>query len=124
MTKLALIAEDEPYIVDALTFILERNDYKVRVSHTGDHALRDAHNLKPTVMILDIMLPKRDGFDVLKALRADEDTRDLPILVLTAKGQDADKDKAMALGASYFLTKPFSNQEVLDTLERLIGHGG
>ena len=119
MGKLALIAEDDPHIVDALTFILERNNFVVRVSHTGDHALRDAYILKPAVVILDIMMPKRDGFEVLKALRADKETQDLPILVLTAKGQDADKDKAIALGANDFLSKPFSNQQVLDTVIRL-----
>ena len=82
------------------------------------HAIRD---MRPRVLVLDIMLPKRSGFEVLKQIRADASTHALPVLVLTAKGQAQDRRVAEELGADSFVTKPYSNTEVVDAVRTLLG---
>ncbi|MBF9043909.1 response regulator [Rhodobacterales bacterium HKCCE4037] len=108
-----LIIEDESNILEALTFILSRAGWDVRGHGKGDTALAEVARLKPDLMVLDVMLPGRSGFDILRDLRADPAMRTLPVVMLTAKGQTHDREQAEALGADAFLTKPFSNDELL-----------
>ncbi len=114
-----LIIEDESNILEALTFILSRAGWDVRGHGKGATAMEEVERIAPDMLILDVMLPGRSGFDILRDLRARMDTARLPVLMLTAKGQAKDRDHAMALGANGFLTKPFSNAELLEVVEAL-----
>lgn len=114
-----LIAEDEPHIVELLRFILGREGCETRAAGDGAAALAAARERRPDVLILDLMLPVMDGFEVLRAIRADADLRGLPVLMLTAKGQERDRLEAEAIGVDAFVTKPFANREVLDGVRRL-----
>lgn len=114
-----LLIEDEANIMEAIAFILSREGWDVQGHGSGNTALDEVTRVKPDIVVLDIMLPGRSGLDVLRDLRSGADTEHLPVLMLTAKGQAKDRDMAMALGANAFLTKPFSNSELIDTLHGL-----
>ena len=116
-----LIAEDEPSILESLDFILRRAGWSIVSVTDGDAVLGSLRLTPPRLVVLDVMLPKRSGFDVLKQIRADEMLRDLPVLILTAKGQAKDRRTAEELGANAFVTKPYANAEVIDEVRRLIG---
>lgn len=123
MTKRVFIAEDEPNILESLSFLLGREGWEVTSALDGNSALEQLNgSTLPDVVILDIMLPHRNGFDILRQLRASPRTRDLPVIVLTAKGQEKDRKTAEEIGASAFVTKPFSNKDVVDQVRRLAGH--
>jgi DNA-binding response OmpR family regulator len=115
-----LIAEDEQGILDPLAFILQRAGWSISIVTDGDEALEAVRRLNPRVMVLDLMLPRRSGFEVLKEMRADWRTRDVPVLILTAKGQQHDRRVAEELGADCFVTKPFANAEVIGAVRRLL----
>jgi DNA-binding response OmpR family regulator len=115
-----LIAEDEPSILDSLDFILRRAGYSIESDTDGDAVLAAVRRQRPRLLVLDVMLPKRSGFEVLKLIRADALTRDLPVMILTAKGQAQDRQIAEELGASSFITKPYANAEVVGTVQRLL----
>lgn len=119
-----LIAEDEPSILESLDFILKRAGWSIASVTDGEAALTALKRLRPRVLVLDVMLPKRSGFEVLKQIRADETTRDLPVLILTAKGQAQDRRTAEELGADSFVTKPYANADVVDAVRRLLGQAG
>ncbi|MDB5614640.1 MAG: response regulator [Devosia sp.] len=116
-----LIAEDEPSILESLDFILRRAGWSISAVTDGDAALEAVRRLKPRMLVLDVMLPKRSGFDVLKQLRASVDTRALPVLILTAKGQQQDRRIAEELGADSFVTKPYANADVVGAVRQLLG---
>lgn len=113
MQKRILVIEDEPNISEALRFILSRNGWRVDVTADGHSALGSLSANPPDLLILDLMLPGVSGFDILRSVRAREETRALPVLMLTAKGQAADRIEAERLGVTRFMTKPFANAEVL-----------
>jgi len=114
-----LIAEDEQNIAESLRFILEQAGCEVRHALDGEEALKEARASVPDVLILDVMLPSLNGFDVLKTIRADSDLSKIAVLVLTAKGQSHDRQTADALGADAFVTKPFANSEIVAEVLRL-----
>jgi len=116
-----LIAEDEPSILESLDFILRRAGWSISSVTDGDAVLEGVRRLKPRMLVLDVMLPKRSGFDILKHLRADAETENLPVLILTAKGQQQDRRIAEELGANGFVTKPYSNAEVVGAVRSLLG---
>ena len=116
-----LIAEDEPSILESLDFILRRAGWSVESVTDGEAALERVRRELPRILVLDVMLPKRSGFDVLKQLRSEELTRVLPVLILTAKGQQQDRRIAEELGADGFVTKPYSNAEVVGAVRQLLG---
>ena len=116
-----LIAEDEPIILESLDFILRRAGWSISSVTDGDAVLGTLRRAPPKLVVLDVMLPKRSGFDILKQIRADELLRTLPVLILTAKGQAKDRRTAEELGADGFVTKPYANAEVIDEVRRLIG---
>ncbi|HQZ13070.1 MAG TPA: response regulator [Devosia sp.] len=118
-----LIAEDEPSILESLDFILRRAGFSIASVTDGEAALEAIRRERPRLVVLDVMLPKRSGFDVLKHIRADALTRDLPVLILTAKGQSQDRQIAEQLGASSFVTKPYANSDVVGTVRRLLEAG-
>jgi two-component system OmpR family response regulator len=119
-----LIAEDEPSILESLDFILRRAGWTISAVTDGDAALEAVRRLKPRVLVLDVMLPKRSGFEVLKQIRADVETHALPVLILTAKGQQQDRRIAEEFGADVFVTKPYANADVVGAVRQLLGRDG
>ncbi|MEX5726815.1 DNA-binding response OmpR family regulator [Rhodovulum iodosum] len=120
MGKHVLLIEDEPNIIEAIRFILARDGWRVDTHSDGRTALQAVQARAPDVVILDVMLPGRSGFDILKDIRALPGLSGLPVLMLTAKGQSKDREMAERLGASRFMTKPFSNTEVLASVRELV----
>jgi DNA-binding response OmpR family regulator len=114
-----LLIEDEPNIIVAISFILQRAGWRVYTHSDGATAMEAVIRNSPDVVVLDVMLPGRSGFDILADIRADPDRHALPVLMLTAKGQTKDRARAQALGVSRFMTKPFANQAVLEAVEDL-----
>ncbi len=112
MAKRVLLADDEPNIVESLRFLLERAGFEVLVATDGREALDTALQEKPDVLVLDLMLPELDGYEVLRQLRANADSASLPVLMLTAKGQRIDRETALKCGADLFITKPFANADI------------
>lgn len=112
-----LIIEDEPNIIEAVSFLLNRDGWSVSTHSNGHDAVDVVHSKRPDVLVLDVMLPGKSGFDILAELRAAETSRTLPVLMLTARGQDKDREMAERLGATRFMTKPFSNSEILTALK-------
>jgi len=106
--QLILIVEDEKDIVELLRFNLEREGYRVEAAHTGEEGLEKARQLSPDLILLDLMLPRTDGLEVCKMLRADEKTRTIPVVMLTAKGEEADIVTGLEVGADDYVAKPFS----------------
>lgn len=116
-----LVADDEPYILRSLTFVLQKEGYSYAVAKDGQETLAKARELQPAVVFLDIMMPKKSGFDVCKELKADPKLRKAHIIMLTAKGQEDDKDRGLASGADEYMTKPFSPRQVVARLKELLG---
>ena len=114
-----LIAEDEPNIVESLTFMLRRAGYDVASVLDGAAAMVELRSHATDLMILDLMLPRLNGFEVLKAVKSDPALSSMPVLILTAKGQAQDRRLAEQIGVDAFMTKPFSNRDVLDEVRRL-----
>lgn len=119
-----LIAEDEPSILESLDFILRRAGWTISAVTDGEAALEAIRRIRPRMVVLDVMLPKRSGFDVLKHIRANAETRSLPVLILTAKGQQQDRRIAEELGADGFVTKPYANADVVGAVRQLLGEDG
>jgi len=121
MGKHVLLIEDEPNIIEAIRFILKREGWRVETHYDGTSAYSKVVDSRPDVVILDVMLPGRSGFDILRDIRADAGLNGLPVLMLTAKGQVKDRELAERIGASRFMAKPFSNTEVLASVRELTG---
>lgn len=120
MSRKVLLIEDEPNIVEAIRFLLEREGWEVRTHENGADAVEAVQRESPDLVMLDVMLPGKNGFDILTELRAAEHTANLPILMLTARGQSRDREMAEKTGVSRFMTKPFSNAEVLTAVRDLL----
>ena len=120
MGKRVLLVEDELNIIEAIRFLLSREGWQVHTHENGADAVEVVRTLSPDLVILDVMLPGKSGFDILEDIRADETTRDLPVLMLTARGQSRDREMAEKAGVSRFMTKPFSNAEVLTAVRDLL----
>jgi DNA-binding response OmpR family regulator len=121
MDKRVLLIEDEPNIIEAIRFILSRAGWRVETHSDGTTAYRRIADTRPDIVILDVMLPGRSGFDILRDIRADAGLGELPVLMLTAKGQTKDRELAERIGASRFMAKPFSNTEILASVRELMG---
>ncbi|MEP3054546.1 response regulator [Ascidiaceihabitans sp.] len=120
MGKHVLLVEDEPNIIEAVSFLLSRDGWRVDTHVDGATAVARVHELSPDLVVLDHMLPGKSGMDILTELRSDDAFRDLPILMLTARGQMRDRALAEEAGVSRFMTKPFSNTEVLNAVRDLM----
>ncbi len=115
-----LIVEDEPAIMESLEFILKRCGWTVGLARDGDAALAAAHRYRPRMVLLDIMIPRRNGLDVLREMRADETLRDTSVLMLTARGQRYDRQAAEDLKADGFITKPYANTDIVAAVRRVL----
>ncbi len=121
MTKNVLLIEDEQNIIEAISFVLSRAGWNVKTHANGHDAMDAVRARVPDVIILDVMLPGRNGFDILTDIRADPELGKTPVLMLTARGQTKDREMAERAGASQYMTKPFSNTEILEAITRLVG---
>ena len=115
-----MIADDEPNLVIPLEYMLKREGYEVTIARDGQEALDAIARVRPQLVLLDVMMPRKSGFDVCQALRADEANRELRILLLTAKGRDDDVAKGLALGADAYVIKPFSPKELVAKVRELL----
>ncbi len=120
MGKTVLLIEDEQNIIEAVSFILSRDGWEVKIHANGHDAMDAVRARAPDVVILDVMLPGKSGFDILSEIRADAAFADLPVLMLSARGQARDLEMARRAGADRYMTKPFSNAEVLDAVRALV----
>ena len=120
MGKHVLLIEDEPNIIEAISFILSRDGWEVKTHSNGHDAVDVVRARRPDVIILDVMLPGKSGFDILTEIRADEVLGQTPVLMLTARGQTKDREMAERAGVSKYMTKPFSNSEILETVRQLV----
>ena len=121
MSKHVLIADDEANIVISLEFLMKREGHRVSVARDGDAALEAIRRERPDLVLLDVMMPGKSGFEVCQAVRADESLAAVKILMLSAKGRDTDLAKGSALGADAYMTKPFSTRELADKVRKLLG---
>ena len=120
MSKKILIADDEQNIVISIEFLLRREGFAVLVAGDGEEALAKVRAERPDLVLLDVMMPRMNGFDVCQALRADPDLSGTRILMLTAKGRDTDLAKGMALGADGYITKPFATRDLVARVAELL----
>ena len=119
-----LIADDEPNILVSLEFLMKREGYTVHLAHDGQEALDVLRRERPRLVVLDVMMPGKSGFEVCQELRHDDELKDTLVLLLTAKGRDTDVAKGMALGANAYLTKPFSTRELAQKVREMLEGAG
>jgi DNA-binding response OmpR family regulator len=115
-----LIADDEPNILISLEYLMKREGYTVSVARNGAEALDTLRRERPTLVLLDVMMPTKTGFEVCQEVRADDELKNTLILMLTAKGRDTDVAKGLALGADDYITKPFSTKELVQKVRDLL----
>ena len=121
MNKKILVADDEPNIVISLEYLLKREGYTVLIARDGQEALETITRERPALVLLDVMMPRKTGFEVCQAVRANEDLQATKILMLTAKGRETDMVKGTALGADDYMTKPFSTRELAEKVAKMLG---
>ncbi|MBW2480007.1 MAG: response regulator [Deltaproteobacteria bacterium] len=120
MPKEILIVDDEPSIVVPIQFLMEQQGYDVLVAENGEDALDAIYKYKPDLILLDIMLPRIDGYEVCEIVRLNPEYRDIKIIFLTAKGREVEIAKGLALGANAYITKPFSNTQLVAKVKELL----
>ncbi len=120
MPKRILIVDDEPNILLSLEFLMKRAGYDVKTAGDGDAALEALEGELPDLILLDVNMPKRNGFEVCQLIRANPEWQDVRIIMLTAKGRDVEREKGLSLGADGYITKPFATKEVVDTVQNLL----
>lgn len=123
MTKTILIADDEQNIVISLEFLMKREGFVVLIAQDGEEAADKIRSERPDLVLLDVMMPKKSGFEVCQEVRSDPALQDVRILMLTAKGRDTEVAKGLALGADAYMTKPFSTKELVAKVHQLLGIG-
>jgi len=121
MTKSILVVEDEPNIVLSLQFLMKKAGFDVRAARDGEKALQAVEQRAPDMVLLDVMIPKRDGYDVCQTIRSNPEWSDIHIIMLTAKGRDVDREKGLALGANDYVTKPFSTRDLTEKVKEILG---
>ncbi len=123
MSRKILIADDEPSIVTAVEFLMRREGYEVSVARDGSEALERIESSRPDLVVLDVMMPQKSGYEICKRIREREDWRGIKIIVLSAKGRDAEVAKGLAMGADVYITKPFSARELMSRVKALLDEG-
>jgi DNA-binding response OmpR family regulator len=120
MAKKVLIVDDEPNIVVSLEFLLRQSGYEVHVAADGEAALRQVQAVAPDLVLLDVMMPEKNGYDVCRRIRARPEWSKIRIVFLSAKGREAEMTKGLSLGADAYVTKPFSNAELVARIGELL----
>ena len=121
MPQTILVVEDEPNIVESLSFLMKKAGFIVRVARDGNTAIRTIESEAPDLVLLDIMMPRRDGYEVCRTIRANPDWDHVRIIMLSAKGRDLDRRKGLDLGADDYITKPFSTREIVERVQEILG---
>ena len=121
LVKKILVVDDEPNIVRSLAYILKKEGYDVSTAKDGEQAMDMVRDSKPHLMILDVMMPRKSGYDVCEEAKSDPDLRDIHVMMLTAKGQVGDREIGLSKGADEYLTKPFSPRLILNKVKELLG---
>lgn len=121
MSKTVLIVDDEPNIIISLEFLMEQAGYQVKLASNGDEALKAIAEFRPDLVLLDVMLPLKSGFEVCQKIRENPAWKDIKVIMLSAKGRDLEVSKGMALGADLYVTKPFSTERLLAQVKQLLG---
>ncbi len=122
MPKTVLIVDDEPNIVLSVEFLMKREGHEVRTAGDGQEALDKIADDRPDLVILDVMMPRKNGFEVCAEIRTNPELAGLPILMLTAKGREAEMKKGLSLGADAYITKPFSTRDLVAKVNELLGN--
>jgi len=120
VTKKILIADDEPNIVAALEFLLQRSGYEVLLAQDGETALKQVEQHLPDLVLLDVMMPLKSGYEVCQRMRERAAWRHIKIIMLSAKGREAEVNKGLSLGANLYVTKPWSNKDLIAKIEQLL----
>jgi DNA-binding response OmpR family regulator len=120
MSKKILVADDEPNIVAALEFLLQRNGFEVTVARNGEEALQLVESHSPDLVLLDVMMPVRSGYEVCRRIRERPEWNHVKIVMLSAKGRDAEVNKGLSVGADLYITKPFSTRDLVEKVKRLL----
>jgi len=120
VTRKILVADDEPNIVVALEYLLQRSGYEVHIARNGDEALRQVEAHVPDLVLLDVMMPLHSGYEVCRRIRERSEWRHIKIVMLSAKGRDAEINKGLAAGADLYVTKPFSTREIVEKIRGLL----
>lgn len=115
-----LVCDDEPFILKALTFIVRKEGHAVLEARNGEEALEKIRAERPSLVFLDVMMPKKNGYEVLAEVRGDAAIRGTYVILLTAKGQDSDRERGLSLGANEFMTKPFSPALILGRMREIL----
>ena len=123
MAKRVLIADDEPNIVTSLVFLMTKGGYEVEVARNGDEALALLDTFRPDLVLLDVMMPRRSGYEICQKMRERPDWAHIKVVMLSAKGREAEVSKGISLGADVYVTKPFSNRELVAQVADLLGEG-
>jgi len=121
MSKKILVADDEPNIVTALEFLLQRNGFEVQVARNGDEALNLIESGQPDLVLLDVMMPLKSGYEVCKRIRERPDWCHIKVVMLSAKGRDAEVARGLDVGADLYITKPFSTRDLVGRIKQLLG---
>jgi DNA-binding response OmpR family regulator len=121
MAKKVLIADDEPNIVTSLEYLMTKTGYEVEIARNGEEALALVESFMPDLVLLDVMMPRRSGYEVCQKMRERAEWRHIKIVVLSAKGREAEVSKGLSLGADAYVTKPFSNRELIARVAGLLG---
>ena len=120
MKKTILIVDDEPNIVISITYLMKHAGYEVVTAYDGQQALDYLADSCPALMILDVMMPNKNGFEVCEEVRGDNRFAEMPILMLTAKGSEAEMNRGVSLGADAYITKPFSTHDLVERVKALL----
>ena len=123
MSKKVLIVDDEPNIITSLEYLMKKCGYDVTIARNGDEALALIESFLPDVVLLDVMMPRKSGYEVCQQIRERPDWQHIKVVMLSAKGREAEVNKGLSLGADTYVTKPFSNQELIAKVEALLGDG-
>jgi DNA-binding response OmpR family regulator len=115
-----LVVDDDPYIQRSLSFVLKKEKFEVEVATNGEEALNKAMELRPKIIILDLMMPKLNGFAACRAIKSNQGTKSSYVIILTAKGQEVDKEMGLKEGADEFMTKPFSPKEIVAKVRNIL----
>ena len=124
MIKRVLVVDDEPNIVMSLEFLMRRAGFEVQVARNGREAIAALEGPPPDLMLLDVMMPEFDGYEVCERVRAREEWRATKIIMLTARGRDAERERGLKVGADAYVTKPFSTRELVEQAKRILGVAG
>lgn len=121
MARKVLIADDEPNIVTSLEYLMTRSGYEVMAARNGDEALALVESFAPDLVLLDVMMPRRSGYEVCQKMRERPEWRHIRVVMVSAKGREAEVNKGLSLGADAYVTKPFSSRELLERVAELLG---